>query len=336
MKKFVLAVIAGIFLNVGRFVWAESDVNASPMVKVMQHEGEDDAYLGPEYFPDFYKNTGYRSAEKSCADYLTNTISKEKLSAVVDKDNGLKGGEFLSAKNCRYACPQDKTTGSCDVKRDELVSCGSGSARGIDVESGKGKNKLTAGEGDDWDLKDDYYDLDGLSGSLEIDSGYKELGKALFTWTVRVEGNIPEDCDHAGGARIKGISVWPVLCHPWHGKSYQRYDGGQVKTQLYVKGVKETDADGEYKPKDKEDYIAVGEPVEMTVPLINSKVTVGSGSDPTLTGSYVLIPGDFSSGAFPDKIEYKLKWANHTALRLKSPAEQRNLVVTLMPLTEEK
>lgn len=315
MKRIILAVVIGcVVWAEGSFAYAESSVQAAPRVKIVESKGYDDASIGPVRFPDFYKFTNIKSSEQSCEDFL-GTLSGTKMSDNLD-DNGFlktKGG-FYSTKNCKKACKKDKT-GSCD--KDELVSCGDSNARGIDVESGEGKTgKVVVGD-------DDYYDLEDLFGEIEVDPGYANMGKILFSWTVRVEGNIPEDCDHYNGVNLNGLSVWPVLCHPWHGKSYQEFAGGQVKTQLYVLGL-----------KTKDEYAAVGEPVEMTVPLIKSKVTVGSGSDPTLTGSYVLTPGDFSSGEFPDTIKYRLKWANHTALRIKSPKKQRSLVATVMPLTQ--
>lgn len=323
MKRTVWVVIAAVFLTIARYVSADSSVKANPLVKIREKEGSTHDYIGPVYFPDFHKNTGKR-VEEDCEDFLKE-LNGKKMSEYLDSRGFLKSkGSFFSSKNCKYACPEN-TSGSCREK--DLVKCGNSDSRGIDIESGEGKTGMVSAD------EDDYYDLEGLSGKIEVASGYKKTSKMLFSWTVRVEGYIPKDCDHSKGKIVSGISVWPVLCHPWHGISHQNYAGGQVKTQLYILGAKT--ADGKTEHKDDEGYVAVGEPVEMTVPLIKSKVKVGSGSDPTLTGSYVLTPGDFSSGEIPDEIEYKLKWANHTALRIKSPKGQRNLVITRMPLTQD-
>ncbi len=312
MKKIVaVAVAVGVIWGLGRLVGAESKVKATPLVKITQNEGDNDVYIGPVYFPEFYKSVG----EDACETTLEE-LSGTKMSETID-DNGflIERGNFWPSKNCKYSCHRDTATGKCNQQN----NC---SGNGIDIESRKG---LSVGE-------DDYYDLEGLSGEIEISPGYEESAKALFTWTVRVEGSIPKDSDHRKGGRLlSGISVWPVLCHPWHGTSYQDYEGGQVKTQLYIK-----DASGGGSADD-DNYVAVGEPVEMTVPPTGkSKVAITTVSDPTLTGSYVLKPSDFNSEALPNKIEYRLKWANHTALRIKSPAGERSLVVTVMPLTEEK
>lgn len=302
---------------------AESVVNKTPLVRVAEHKGTGDAYIGPEYFPDFYEFAG--RAEESCKEKLTG-MSKKKLSEDVSTENGLMNGHFFYSKNCRYSCHRDDT-GGCTIRKDNCAG------DGIDVESGKGKNKVTVGEGDDWDFKDDYYDLDGLSGEVEISPGYETQGKILFSWIVRVEGFLPEDCDHYNGKKVSGISVWPVLCHPWHGTSRQNYDGGQVKVQLYVQDAVADTGNKEY--KDDDGYVAVGEPVEMTVPLMKSEVAVGSGSDPTLTGSYVVSADNFSLKQLPATVKYKIKWANHTAFRIMSPENQRSLVATLMPVTQE-
>lgn len=324
MKKIVLAAVIGaVVCGMGSLVWAESSVKATPAVQIIENEGDSDTYIGPVYFPDFYESSG----KEECRDNLK-VWSKKKMSEYLDQKGFLESqGGFPPAKHCRYACPQNKS-GSCGTK----VTCRDGGARGIDVESGLDLAD-DDGDGDTSEDrpgkvtvdKDDYYDLKDLSGEVEINPGYEESAKVLFSWTVRVEGNIPQDSDHKNGRNVKGISVWPVLCYHWHGTSYQDYEGGQVKTQLYIKGINGGD-----------DYAAVGDPVEMTVPPTGeSKVKIVTSSDPTLTGSYVAKPGDFG-GSLPSKIEYKLKWANATALRIKSPKGQRNMVVTVMPLTEKK
>ena len=317
MKRIILAAVmgGGLFLP-GNFIYAgstnESTVKAAPLVKISQVKGDTDDFIGPVYFPNFYKNTNVKSSESGCENYLTKIRNQKMYPDYIDKNgfnaNKARGttGAFLSAKNCKHACTRE-AEGSCAE-----TSCANG--QGIDVESGSGKSgKVTVDD-------EDFYDLAGLKGEIEISPGYEKLGKILISWTVRVVGNIPKDCDHYTGTKVRGIAVWPVLCHPWHGISYQDYEGGQVKTRLYIS-------------QDNKTYFAVGKTVEMTVPPLVSKVKVGTGSDPTLTGSCMLSPDDFG-GELPKTIQYKLKWSNHTALRIKSPGKQRNLVVTLMPITK--
>ena len=71
---------------------AESVVNKTPLVRVAEHKGTGDAYIGPEYFPDFYEFAG--RAEESCKEKLTG-MSKKKLSEDVSTENGLMNGHFF-------------------------------------------------------------------------------------------------------------------------------------------------------------------------------------------------------------------------------------------------
>ena len=327
MKKIVCgAVVVCVFFGMGDLARAKSEGNATPAAQIEEPEGESDSYLGPVYFPRFYGSKG----ESKCVDNLEEW-SKKKMSKYLDENGFLKSqGGFLPSKNCKFACKQN-ASGSCGTK----VACAASLARGIDVESGldladddgdmdtseerPGKVTVTNRDGEE----DDYYDLKDLSGEVTVDSEFKKSTKVLFVWQVRVEGHVPLDCNHKSGVKIKGIAIWPELCHPWHGTSWQDYEGGQVKTQLYIKTE-----DG--------DYSAVGDPVELTVPPVGkSKIKVVTVSDPTIFGSHIVVPDDFG-GELPSTIEYKLKWANATPLRIKSLKGQRRMTIKVMPLTEEK
>lgn len=328
MKKaiFFLTVI-GVLLGSAGIPFAQSSVKKTPLVKVAEHKGAGDAYIGPEFFPDFYKNTNYRGGEEGCLTTLAN-LSGQKMAGLVNKAGFLESsGGFLTMERCRWSCYRGDITGKCNVKDDCL-------GKGIDIESGRENLKTSVDD-------DDYYDLEELDGEIEIGAGYEKTSKVLFSWSVRVEGQAPQDCDHFSGDLVTGISVWPVLCHPWRGTSYQNYEGGQVKTQLYILGAKAGAESKEY--KDTEGYVAVGKPLEMTIPKVNMAMAQSDWtpppppppSDPTLTGSYIVEPGSFPEGKLPAKISYKLKWSNHTALRIKSPGGQRSLIVTLLPITSD-
>lgn len=340
MNRIILAVVIGWGFFPGPYTaYAESEVKATPKVQVAEKLGETDAYIGPVYFPAF-KAIPLNKSDNDCAAHLEE-LSNQKMSKYID-ENGFdkeKGGFLRPNRGRKYSCRRDTDTGEClDIKR------GLEGGSGIDVESGKDLSdkdkdgditepvpgKVTLGDGDD---AEDYYDLADLSGDIDISSGYEKQGKILFSWGVRVEGILPDDCDHFKGDRIKGIAVWPVLCYTWRGTSEQDYGGGQVKTQLYIKGAKGTDSDA----KDEDGYVAVGVPFEMTVPQAKpvNIVSYMPTPDPTLEGSYMLKPSDFAEGELPEKISYKLKWSNNTALRIKSPQGQRSLGYTFMPVTQE-
>lgn len=344
MKRISLMFLCGgLFLGCVCAAYAESSVTATPKVQIAGKQGDtDDAYIGPVYFPDFKGTVYSRERDAPCVEDLQN-FSNKKMYPDYINENGVGLAVLLRSfppkHGYKYCCKRDTVTGACN--RIKKSGSEKGDCKGIDMESGldladedKDGNtsedrpgKITVGE-------DDYYDLADLSGEIKIEPGYKTQGKILFSWTVRVEGFNPEDVDHYTGEMVNGIAVWPVLCMPWLGTSHQDYSGGQVKTQLYVAGVKAEEG----KEKDGEGYAAVGEPVEMTVPAPKDKVSVVSHmppSDPTLTGSFLLKPEDFPDDKLPDVIYYKLKWSNHSAIRIMSPKGQRSLGYTLMPVTQE-
>lgn len=345
MKRISLMFLCGgLFLGCVCAVYAESSVTATPKVQLVGKQGDtDDAYIGPVYFPDFEGTVYSRKRDELSAEYLK-AVSNKKMYPLYINENGVGLAVLLRSfppkHGYKYCCKRDPVTGACNrIKKSESKSDDWGDCKGIDMESGldladedKDGNtsedrpgKISVGD-------DEYYDLAGLSGDINIDPGYETQGKILFSWTVRVEGFNPEDVDHYTGEMVNGIAVWPVLCMPWLGTSHQDYSGGQVKTQLYVADLAKD------KEKDEEGYAAVGEPVEMTIPAPKDKVSVVSHmppSDPTLTGSFLLKPSDFPDGKLPSVISYKLKWCNHSAIRISSPAGQRSLTLTLMPVTQE-
>ena len=146
--------------------------------------------------------------------------------------------------------------------------------------------------------------------SIDMPKGYRNITKVLFTWTVRIEGYAPTD--------------------------YKRFNGGQVSTQLYMKGTSSVVA----KNADTDGWAQLEPTADMTIPPVDG-VTVYEPSDPTITGSRVVTKDDFELDAkgknrLPETITFKLMWKNETSLVVKSPAEQRNVVVTLMPVTNAR
>lgn len=146
--------------------------------------------------------------------------------------------------------------------------------------------------------------------NFKIPAQYKTTAKLLITWTIRVLGEKPSPWP-----------IWPSLCSPWHGTSYQRFRGGDVETQLYVKA------------SNKSTWEATGAKALMTVPD-GGTASISQPRDPTLTGSYVLEPGTFG-GTFPDAIDIQIRWHNLTSLNIYSPAKMRNLIITMVPITTQ-
>ena len=162
--------------------------------------------------------------------------------------------------------------------------------------------------------QNEYQPIPGLSGSVNLAQDYRNITKIFFTWTVRVEGY-----------QVL-VKVWPSICHPHHGNSYQRFPAGPLKTQLYVKGTK-------YASPFNDGFAPVGQIAEMTVPSAGIGMVSNPG-DPTITGSYVLLPDDFVDGKLPEGgVEFQVRWYNETSMNIKSPAKQRNLIVTIFPVT---
>jgi len=166
--------------------------------------------------------------------------------------------------------------------------------------------------------QDDFEAVDGLViKNLAIEAANRGTAKLLVTWTVRVEGEAiaPSGCEFQ---KTGGYDVWKCICKPkgmnWHGETTQVFKGGQVKSRLFING------------KDTENEAS------LTLPdAIASAVT--QIYDPTITGSFLLTK-DFFGGAFPKKIDrIEVKWYNDTSLRIKSPANQRSLIIKIMPVT---
>jgi len=142
--------------------------------------------------------------------------------------------------------------------------------------------------------------------NFKVPGRHKGTSKLLFTWTVRVEGY-----------KLNAYPVWPKLCHPWHGTSSQRFPGGQVLTQLYING----------KP--------FGNPAALTIPDAGAS-TIFQPSDPTLTGSCLVSRTDFLNGAFPDNMNIEIRWYNDTSMKIVSPKDMRNLIITFVPITTQQ
>lgn len=140
-------------------------------------------------------------------------------------------------------------------------------------------------------------DLKGLKiSNFTLPANYRN-SMLLITWTVRIEGYKPGT-----------VVVWPNLCDPWHGTSYQSFPGGKVRSRLVLNG----------KP--------VGDVCTMTIPD-GGKAEITNESDPTLTCSAVVDAKDLSE----EGNTFKVQWKNDTSLRLVSPANMRNLVIMVFP-----
>lgn len=305
-----------------------------------EDDAHDDAYLEPTMFPNFYEDSS--DDNPTCADYLMDGDTDPKL----NKNNGTGKDRWtttnVTAKNAGGFYPYQVTISKKNKDSSLIVNgdlnysncakskrtCnGSGYCKNVYFPCKEGEyNPDGSPQPSTEDLVEgDYQPIPGLSGTVKPAKGYRNITKIFVTWTVRLEGS----------ARL--VAVWPFICKAHHGTSSQKFPAGQLKTRLYVKsttsgnGVK--NADTGYFVEDE--YVPVGQIAEMTVPSAGQGKVTNSG-DPTITGSYALLPSDFANERVPPKVHFEVRWYNETSMRIKSPKNQRNLVVTVFPVTDQK
>lgn len=150
----------------------------------------------------------------------------------------------------------------------------------------------------------------GLSLTVAVPEANRANSNLLVTWTVRVEGYIP-------GA----VPLWPHVCSPFHGITYQKFGEGNVHTQLFINGEKK------------------GQDAIITIPAGGfSSTTNPDGvlisyqpNDPTISGSFLIKKDDYTDGKLPASIKIEVKWYNDSCMKMVAPANQRVLTAMLVP-----
>ncbi|MEK6563924.1 MAG: hypothetical protein AABZ65_02715 [Candidatus Omnitrophota bacterium] len=332
MKKInFFGVVFIIFLMVGCCLAADEAVTTpSKPLTIEELIGTDDAYLEPTMFPYFYDDDS--DDNPTCADYLNEQIDGEwrgkdrwTSTSVVA---GEKWAKNLYPYNCS-GCVDDGESNYSNCAQTIRTCDGGGNCPNVYFPC-KENGYTTSGLPQPSTVslvKGEYQLIPGLEGTTGSAKGYRNITKISFTWTVRVEGS----------GRL--VAVWPFICHPHHGTSYQEFIEGPLKTQLYVKsdapgnGVKQVADDGTVSYVSGE-FVPVGQIAEMTVPSAG-KGSVTNIGDPTITGGYVLIPSDFANGRIPNDVYFEIRWYNETSMRIRSPKNQRNLIVSVFPVTNQ-
>jgi hypothetical protein len=152
-----------------------------------------------------------------------------------------------------------------------------------------------------------YITVPGLEARIEVPAEYRKTSKLMVTWTVRIEGY-----------KVDPYPVWPRLCHPWHGTSWQRFQPGEAKSALFVeKGGSLIQA--------SEDFV-------MTIPSAGS-VSIHQPRDPTQTGTFLITAEFFGTEELPAEIYIQVRWANESSMRIVSPGGARSLIVTIFPIS---
>ncbi|MEK6563929.1 MAG: hypothetical protein AABZ65_02740 [Candidatus Omnitrophota bacterium] len=293
---------------------------------IQEFIGKKDAYLEPTMFPKFYNYVDGGLGETSkCIDewsekdrwtpistaggiwaaysnpYEDKTGESQKQ--FLNTDCSLKVGIYCNYSNCARAKRTCDSEGKC---QDIYKPC---KENGWDTDGVPNESTEDLDEGE-------YQAISGLSGNVQLYAGYRNITKVLFSWTVRLEAS----------SRI--LAVFPYLCSPFHATVDEEFPAGPLKTQLYVKGTR-------YPSPFNDGYAPVGQIAEMTVPS-SGKGGVRNIGDPTITGSYVLVPADFATERVPLSVDFEVRWYNETSMRIKSPKNQRNLVVTVFPVTSQR
>jgi len=319
-RKRGVTVIMFVFLAIVALAFSESEVKVSPEVTIGEFIGNTTVYLKPTKFPKFSNGS---SDNKKCREYLESMDPLLDRAYYINNDGILPDYGSNSSPNCRYLNEFNDATGRYYCKENNTTIIKNGKTM-------KDCGIIDCGEG--------YVSLElnsNLENSIEIPAGYRNIAKVLFTWTVRVVGNRPNECSRIRKKELNGLAIWPLLCYRWHsGKITQDFSGGKVSTQLYIKGsgsIKAEFADGD-------GWAPLNPVAEMTVPAGPPGV-VNEPGDPTITGSYIVTKDDFLNSdtgkdTLPPIIYFKLMWHNDSPLVVESLANQRNVVAMLMPITD--
>lgn len=186
-----------------------------------------------------------------------------------------------------------------------ISSQGNGTANGADID-GQYQDLLWAGS--------------EPTISIAIDDTTRT--KVLVVWSLRVEGT------------LAAYPITPRLCQTWLGKSYQSFSSGDVSARLFIQRGGNWVAKGQETKMTlpeggvREWTQAMGVPA-FTMPMFG--IGVGAASDPTIVGSSLITAQDFG-GSLPAQLKLKLMWCNHTSMRVRTPANMRSLIVTLIPV----
>jgi len=260
------------------FAGVAEEVQMPPNIgpQIRQVTGENTVCLDATRYPKFYS---YQSDNPTCGEYLKKEFDAEAIT-------GSQSNNGFSLAPLWFKSKYSKSKNT--------------------------KPPLNANPG--------YQDIPGLSINYSPEEAYRKTANILITWTVRVEAykhcgvNNNRCASSSSGKYCDGdaYKIWPDLCNVWHGTSNQRFPAGEVKTALFINGVRK------------------GTESIMTIP--DGGVTSSyQPKDPTHTGSFLLTADSFPEGVLPQSIDITVKWYNDTSMQIKSPAKMRNLIVTVVP-----
>jgi len=186
-----------------------------------------------------------------------------------------------------------------------------------------------------------YTDLQGLRiKDYEVPEEYRTTSKIIVSWTMQVLGDSPNDAEQQPDLPALVCPGMPenetVYIEGGHENSIistkyllqRKYPAGfQVKSQLVATapGISDKVVKGPF-------ALSMPEGNDRTYTKIVTITIIGT--DPTLTGTVILEPSDFG-GKFPAKITMQVQWINDTPLTVYTPADSRQMTVTIVPLNAQ-
>jgi hypothetical protein len=161
-----------------------------------------------------------------------------------------------------------------------------------------------------------FTDINGFTDvKVSVPDEYQTSAKIVVSWTMQVLGD-----------KSQVIEINPMLCGEWYGEANEIFPQGyQVLTQLY--------ADNKVRGEEFRISIPEGELRQVRYDPPPPPPQRAS-CEPTLTGTVILQPSDFG-GKFPKEISLTVKWKNDCPLPVYSPADSRQMTVTIIPLNVE-
>ena len=202
----------------------------------------------------------------------------------------------------------------------------------------------------------------GLTQTITVPAEYRSTASLMVTWTVRVQGSsLPVPI----GPTIYDPVQGALICAWWHGTSIQSFPGGLIQTRLVVNRT-QMPADftanltlpngggqvSTQSPNCGNGILDPGEQCDPASPTNKDCPPYPDGTpgpkcntmsclcksitpvivDPTITGSVVLRPTDFSGGRFPDDpLQLVVQWNNDTCMTVHSKPNFRSMIVTVLP-----
>ncbi|HOW42936.1 MAG TPA: hypothetical protein P5110_06180 [Candidatus Omnitrophota bacterium] len=162
----------------------------------------------------------------------------------------------------------------------------------------------------------DFVPVEEFKYKLAIPKEYRKTAKVIVTWTMEVFGNSPA-----------AMEIENKLCEgAWYGTSIQAFpEGYSVISRCIVNSdMKNPKGEAKISMPPGEERTHVSTPPPPPSPPC----------EPVMTGSALIMPDDYN-GELPASLIIEIYWKNDSPLTVFSPANSRQMTITLMPLDRE-